>query len=432
MKIAKILSAFALAVIVSCSSKGGNDDDGRGSDGDLTGWPFDDSREDLQQTPDLEGLRLENVIKITYNNGGEPVVNNPYEGDDINTDISGEHVTVWIPALTETEYNLVLSGTAKNGSFKIYGDSRMGLYLNGVNITNSNGPAINIQNNKRVIVHLVKSAQNYLADGTRYATPPGQEDAKGTFFSEGTLSFEGSGSLEVRAKANHAIVTDGHFEMENGKIIVSESANDGIHANQRIEVKGGVVKITCVGDALQNERDFPIKISGGKVALKTSGVKSHGIASFGYTSINDSTSIPTVQISVSGNGSKGINSSKYLEFKGGTTAIQVSGTRHINSNVNPADTSNASGIKVDYDLFIEGGELTIKSTGDKAKGISVDGDITMDGGKIDIEADDDGIKVDGDLKVTGGSGKVTSKKKKAINCKGICNKGSLNTIDAGL
>jgi hypothetical protein len=422
--------AFALAFaafVVSCSSgdddNGGSSSSGNGGGGNSgssggggsnssnnpwDGWPFDGDGENLQGDCPSYGTPIE----IKYNNGDSPEVTNPYEGE-VSVTNSGEHVTV---NLGSVERNLLLSGTAQNGSLKVYGDERVGLYLNGVRITNSSGPAINIQRSRRVSVCLVSGKENYL-DGAS-ALPQGDEQAKGAFFSEKKLDFTGSGSLEVKARQGqgngHAIVVDNDFEMDNGKIIISEAYGDGIHANDKINIKDGVIKIASQGDAIQSERPgSSVIISGGKILAKTTGIKSHGITSEGTISITDKAK---VQISVLGNGSKGIKSLSWAEIKGGTIAIQASGNR----DQNDADTSTAAGIKIGnddslVDFFIEGGNITVKSPGSKAKGINVSGNIDMTNGNVNIEANDDGIKVRGALKISGGSISVRSDTKDEID-----------------
>jgi len=413
---------LVLVVFLSCSSDDGFNGDGSSggtsqggsssSNGGVSNaeWPFDSSDPVLPSTPGLAGLGLTNVIKIEYKDGSAPVTDNVPAG--VSIEKTDENVVVTLPneSNNETQYNFVLSGTAKNGSLKIYGSARKGLYLNNVKITNNTGPAINIQGSKRAIVHLLTGTQNFLADGSNYSTPPNGEDAKGTFFSENKLSFEGSGSLEVKAKYKHGIVVDDDIEITNGKIIISEAVSDGIHANDIIEIKGGILKITSTGDAIQSEiAGKGIKITGGKIAATTNGIKSHGITSEESVEIDGNTTV--IQISVWGNGSKGIKSSKNVYFLGGKTSIKVSGTKHTDND----DESTPSGIKTNTDLFIDNGELTIKSPGSEAKGISIDGDGTIKAGKTDIEADDDGIKVKGKLKIQGGTLSVKSKKKKAID-----------------
>jgi len=411
MKFRVLLSVFFIFwAFVSCSSTDPNDNgSSSSSNGGWTGWPFDDSEETL---PPDNCPSYDEAIEITYNNGAE-IPNDPSVTKE------GENATVNLSGITDTaSRHILVSGTARNGSLKIYGSdsSRVVLHLNGVNIKNNSGPAINVQKGRRVTVCLVSGKENYL-DGTS-ATPQGTEQAKGAFFSEEKLYFKGNGSLEVKSRQGHAIVVDNDFEIDNGRITISEAAGDGIHVNNKIEIKGGVIKIASKGDAIQSENFgsaiYPsVIISGGKILAKTTGIKSHGITSESPISI-DSNAI--IQISVSGNGSKGIKSTNEMVITGGTIAIQARGGRDKNG----ADTSTAAGIKVGgddnaADLFIDGGNITIKSPGSDAKGINVSKNIDMRSGSINIEADDDGIKVRGTLNMRGGSITVVSRKSDAID-----------------
>ncbi|MDR1811931.1 MAG: carbohydrate-binding domain-containing protein [Candidatus Fibromonas sp.] len=416
-----LLVFFVLLAFVSCTEGGGgggcDDDDcpeppGPGGNTGWTGWPFDNSGETL---PPHECPSYDEAIEITYNNGAEA------EASDPSVTKEGENVTVNLSGTTER--HVVVNGTARNGSLKIYGgDSRVVLHLNGVNIKNNSGPAINVQKGKRVTVCLVSGKENYL-DGTS-ATPQGQEQAKGAFFSEEKLYFTGNGSLDVKSRQGHAIVVDNDFELDNGKLTISESEGDGIHVNEKIEILGGVIKIASKGDAIQSEKlgstIYPsVMISGGKILAKTTGIKSHGITSESPIHIENNA---IIQISVLGNGSKGIKSTSDMEIKGGTIAIQVSGGRDQNSN---ADTSTAAGIKVGVngdgsdavkaDLIIDGGDITIRSLGSNAKGINVSRNIDMSNGNVNVEADDDGIKVHGTLRMSGGSITAASRKSDPVD-----------------
>ncbi len=419
LKLLFLMAFFVLWAFIACSSpeseeepgnsssSGGNGNpssSGGGSTEGWTGWPFDASGENLQATPACPDY--ENPIEIIYKDGDSPEIINPHTAN-VTVDKNGENVTVTLTGTTE--YNLVLSGTAQNGSLKVFGNDQIRLYLDGVNIKNNSGPAINIQKSTgkgRVKVCLMSSKENYL-DG-KSAEDQGNEQAKGAFFSEEKLSFTGNGSLEVKSRLGHAIVVDNDIEIENGKIIISEAEVDGIHANDSIKIEGGVIKIASKGDALQSE-DKSIVISGGKILAQTTGVKSHGIVSEANITIKEGANI---QISVLGNGSKGMKSTKLTEIFGGTIAIKASGSRHGNDD---ADSSTAAGMKVDANLYIDGGNLTIKSPGSKAKGINTSGDIVMTEGNVDVEADDDGIKIHGYLRMSGGSIKVASKNKDEID-----------------
>jgi len=420
---------LVLVALVACSDGDSPPDDVEpsSSSGDNSGGPCIGSN-----SPDIE-----NAIKIEYKNGSAPEIINAFSEVAITSD--GENVVVALPDSppeSEIEYDFVLSGTTSNGSLKLHGNVRKALNLNGVCITNSAGPAINIQGGKKVIVNLLNGTKSSLTDGSGYKCSgfaESEEQAKGAFFSEGKLEFVGSGSLGVKGKCNHAIVADNSLEIKGGTITVSESLNDGIHANDRIEVSGGNITIRSIGDAIQSEKspkDYSkdwLVFSGGKIDIQTTGTKSHGIASEGPVTIKDDADIT---INVSGNGSKGIRARSWVEFYGGKTSIKTTGTKTDTGD--PQEDSNSAGMKLTDELFFHEGELTIKTTGNGAKGINVDGNATIEGGKINIDANDDGLKVHGTLKIEGGTGTIKSTKKSAIdadNWNG--DKGSIITQSGG-
>jgi hypothetical protein len=404
----------------------------------------------LDLTKDNLGL-TEHYAIVKYNSGAAPTVTYSDAKEDGTSQmgtthtVSGEHVTISVSYFygnSEVPYNIIASGTASNGSLRIEDMNKVGyrktLYLNGVDITNPAGPAINIQSGKRTDVHLVGSCErpNKITDGPSYGTPPINpgtglpEQAKGTLFSEGTLVFGGAGSLEVRSKARHAVVSDENLEVNGGNIVIYESANDGMHANERISVNGGTLQIKCVGDAIQNERLSPITVSGGsKVTIRTTGAKGHGIVSdSGDIFIKDSlNSRPNVGITLTGNGSKGIRAHGNVTIEGPDSLyIEAYGARESLAD----DTSSAAGIKADGNVIVKKGIVRIKSAraNENGKGMNVDGDVVVSGGTTNIAADGDGIKVGGALNFSGGYLKARSANKKDID--GTINRtGTGGTLD---
>ncbi|MDR2693226.1 MAG: carbohydrate-binding domain-containing protein [Chitinispirillales bacterium] len=383
----------------------------------------------LDLTKDNLGL-TEHYAIVKFNNGAAPEVtysdSNMYE--NILT-VSGEHITFKVSyyyAESDISFGIIVSGIAQNGSLRIEDENGRGyrktLYLNGVNITNRTGPAINIQSNKRTDVHLVGSCgRRNIINGRGIDTPQGAEQAKGTLFAEGTLVFGGAGSLEARSTAKHAIVSDENIEVKGGNIIIYESAGDGIHANNKITVNGGTLQIKCVGDAIQNERkSSPVTINGGKVTIRTTGPKGHGIVSDSSDIvISDSLSRPDINITLTGNGSKAIRAHGNVTVNGGGIRLEAYGARESVSD----DTSSAAGIKANGNVTITKGTLTVKAVrnSENGKGLNVDGNVIVSGGTADIAADGDGVRVRGSFTITGGTLKSLSAHKKDIDCDGAIN-----------
>ena len=80
---------------------------------------------------------------------------------------SGADVTVNTGTDTDSLL-LVLSGTTTDGSLLVYREKKFGIQLNGVNITNQDGPAINNQCSKSLYMVVADGTTNTLADGTAY------------------------------------------------------------------------------------------------------------------------------------------------------------------------------------------------------------------------------------------------------------------------
>jgi len=349
---------------------------------------------------------LRDVVAVTFNGGSAPVVQTPAGfGNDV-VQITGGHVVLNMPQ-GATEYNVVVKGTTANGSIKIYNRYDLTLHLNGANITNPSGPAVNIQvpsgSSARPVAVNITGA-NSLTDGATYGIPANNEDAKGVFFSERRVTFTGGGVLEVRAKGGHAIAVDNDLFFNNANIIIHESEKDGIHANDSIALRGGTFDIKCKGEAIQNENAAKaIVISGAKVTAATTDAKGHGISSEGDIEISGG-SADSIKIGVTGNGSKGIRSRGHMRVSGGDIRVNASGDRHIDNTVTPRDTSTAAAIKVEGDMTVTGGTLVLNAikSGGNGKGINVDGNLLISGGDIKASADGDGIKVHGNLTITGG------------------------------
>jgi len=400
--------------------------------------------DNLDLTKDNLGLVSDYVI-IKFNNGGAPTVKYSEGGGDCEAGnyetIDGENVSLSIGHCYENNeivYSIILTGKAVNGSVKVDGGHRKTLYLNGVDITNPNKPAINIQSGKRVDVYLVGSCdRRNILKGAGYDVPQGSgaPQAKAAFFSEGSLVFGGSGSLEVRSTRKHAIVSDGFIEVNSGNILIYESANDGIHANERITISGGKLQIKCVGDAIQNEKKMSgkdpayVTVSGGDIKIRTTGPKGHGIVSDSSDVIitGDATKI---NITLTGNGSKGIRSHGNVTISGANTYLEAYGARE--SSLTTDDTSSAAGIRADGDVEITKGILTIKCVraNENGKGLNVDGNLKIGGGTTKITADGDGVRVRGAITMTGGVLDTKSANKSDIDCDGkITRTGGTLTAD---
>jgi hypothetical protein len=319
---------------------------------------------------------------VAINFGSTVSITNPLSAGGVTiTQTSGDVVIT--SSATGVEY--ALSGTTFNGSVRIYSDKKFKLALNGVSITNSDGPAINIQSSKRAFIVVAENSTNTLTDGAVYAVST--EDMKGTLFSEGQMIFSGTGSLTVKGNYKHAIASDDYVRVISGNINISGAITDGIHTNDAFIADGGTFNITATSDGIECEEGYVI-INNGFFALKTG---DDGIAaSYDET---DATITPYVTIN---NGTITVNSSA-------GEGIESKSVLTIN-NGNIATTTADDGLNAGSAIYINGGYVYSYSTGNDA--MDSNGTFTITGGKVvAIGSRSQEASIDCDartLKITGG------------------------------
>lgn len=382
------------------------------------------------------------TVKINYT-GTSASFSNYYKDDGVSVSVSGGDVTVTSTNTTK-EVVYVLSGTSTNGSFKIYSDYKFNLTLNSVSITNSDGPAINIQSGKNASVYVLGT--NTLVDGATYASST--EDQKGALFSEGQLNFGGSGTVNITANNKHGIVSDDYIKVNGPSIKVGSAVKDAIHANDYFVLESGTVNLTATSNGIEVEEGYAtinggtltintvedglvtsyedvddtsilpdIAVYGGTINISTTGEKANAFKSEGKTTISTS---GTVTLTVSGKGSKAIKSGGNFSLTSGTVKATTSGAAFYDTD--DADVAAPAGINCDGNLTISGGTLTVTSTGAGAKGITVDGTAAISGGTTTISAtgadftynssntsEAKGFKSDGAFSMTNGTLNIAAK-----------------------
>lgn len=460
--------AFLFAIIVgtalsSCSEESlfqdenienqqpdNNDDDGDTPDSDSTimtynGEKADDAADDVVGTDEdlyWEANSFTETITVVYE-GTTSTVTTTNESVLYHTD--GAYVTIDMQTNSVKNVEIIVSGKSDDGQLKIYGEKKFKLTLNGVELTSSVGPAINNQCKKRVFVHLTDGTTNRLTDASSYSAEPyylngaapDDEDRKGCFFSEGNLIFSGTGVLVVEGKQKHGIATDGYFHMRPGvTIAVTDAAKNAIHVKGDednaigIHIQGGLIYANTTATAGKClKTDLNVEIAGGKLLLNTSGGSE-------YDSDENDTSSPacikadgnvivkggTHLLNSTGTGGKGMNVDGTLQLDGGTITVTTTGGKYIYNEALDL-TSSPKGIKADGNITINGGELNISVTGvsDGSEGLESKSSITINDGEIYIYAYDDAMNASTDITVNGG--KVYCY---AVNNDGIDSNGTLN------
>lgn len=360
------------------------------------------------------GATLDSTVYITYNDASVTVIN-PLESLGVSVEVNGADVVVTATSgISDIDY--VLSGSTTNGMFKIYSDKKLNLHLNNLQITNNDGPAINIQSSKRISVFLSDETNNYLTDGLNYSAPPSSEDQDAAFFSEGQLIFSGTGTLELNGLGidKHALNSDDYIEIHDGNIVINCSEKDGINVNDGFFMTGGSINIFSDGDGIDGGEGI-ISISSGSITIINSANDKAAIKSDSTIMISGG----NLNLTVEGNQSKGIDSKKEIVITGGTININTSGGVVLEQSGAGYDPSYCTAIKSDYDVYLSNCDISINTTGIAGRGISCDRNLVISSGSLAILSNGDGgtytntvgepdaytgpcIKTDGKLIINGG------------------------------
>lgn len=372
-----------------------------------------------------------NTVSIIYN-GPSVKVMNPLAFEGVNVTVNGADVVV-NSTVTNNEVTYNLKGNSSDGSFKIYSSYRLKLELEGVTLTNNDGPAINIQSKKKISVKIKDGTENSLTDGITYATST--EDQKSTFFSEGQLEFSGTGSLVLKSYSNHALCSDDYINILDGKITVTSSGKDGIHSSVYFKMSGGDVNLATTGDGIECEGGYT-DISEGKITIANSAANVNSISCDSTLTISGG----SISLTVNGNQSKGLKSDKAVYLKGGTINIVTAGNAVLNSSGSGYGINYCTAVKADSLVYINSANLTITCSGTGGKGISSDKNTVIDGGIVKITTTGNGatfknasgtadsynatcISADGNISINGGTLTLSSS---GTGGKGINSNGTLS------
>ena len=388
-------------------------------------------------TVDSQTLADDNVL-VKYNGGSADVFVAGNIANHITAQVTGARVAVMQDADVASEYTYTLQGNSTSGCFYHAGKYKMTLVLNGVNLTNPDSAAINIQNSKRIAVQLADGTSNTLADGTA-------STKKAAFLVKGHAEFSKGGSLTITGNKKHALACNEYMEVKKtlGNITIASAVADAINVVQYFQMNGGNVNIiSCGDDGIQVDAEDTsdgtldghvliqggtltinasadatkcikaegnVDITGGTLTLKHTGIASWdsseskikepiGISSDRNITINGDAAV--LNIKMTGNGTRGMKCDSTLTATAGTIDINCSGEPWAYGTT---DTTNVKCAKADYAFILNGANIKCTTVKDEAEGIHSEGTVLISDGTLTLNTFDHGIKCDGNMDITGGT-----------------------------
>lgn len=286
-----------------------------------------------------------------------------------------------------------VTGTISGYSFVVTKKkANVKLVLGGTKITNSKTSCIYSKDKESTLtIQGTKGKKNTITGPKTYAVAKNttKPELDAVVYSEGDITFAGSGSITVDDASN------------NG---------EGIHSKEKLTMKAGTLKAVSNHSAFHGE---DVYVKGGTLQIQ-SGDK--GIESKQNTNISGGTLNVTA-------GDKGIQGKTGVTISGGTVNVTVAKAAGSNFDDYRGIVAGQTGKNVSGSIRITGGTITVNSFGDC---IRASKDVTISGGTFRLtSADDDGIQAKGTLTISG-------KPSLTIKAKGKKVKGEKENIASGI
>lgn len=367
-----------------------------GSD-DEPAAPDKGGQEEQEEKPDTtkpeEPVEVnDSLVVITYS-GSTATVNIPEEMEGVTCESGTSAHVVLTSTNTTKELYYAIEGSSTNGSLTINGTYKLSVMLNGVNLTSNQGAAINIQCGKRINLIMKDGSTNTLAD---YA----DGSQKACLYTKGHFEIEGNGTLNVTGNANHAIASKEYLQIKKSvkAINIKKAANDAIHVGQFFQMNGGEVTIdqNTMNDGIQveyetddNDQIVADEENTGSVIIKAGTINitvnsaedAKGVKAEGDVTISGG----TINIEAKSNGSRGIQADGNMTIgeENGSTTITIAATgKKCTVPEDSEDPHKCWGIKIDGELTINAGTVTVSKDGLTTKNGIKCGTYTKNGGTV--------------------------------------------------
>ena len=299
-----------------------------------------------------------------------------------------------------------LSGTFTGQIIVNAGDSdKVQLVLDNASITKEGSAALYIINADKVFVTTVKGTENTLSSTGEFASSDDETNVDGAIFSKSDITFNGSGTLNVKCESKHGIVTKDDLKITGGTYNIT-SASQGLSGKDSVRIAGGNITVTSGTDGIHSENTDDtekgyvyisggtLNITSGKDCIDASGTVDIKDGAFTFKAGGGSSEKTTGDSTES---YKGIKADGLLTISGGTFDIDtLDDAIHSNSDVTVSGgtldiSTGDDGIHSDNNTVVSGGEINIAKCYEGLEGQTV----TVSGGKVTLTASDDGINAAG-------------------------------------
>jgi hypothetical protein len=295
-------------------------------------------------------------------------------------------ITVSSEVEVKIRYNL--SGEL-DGTLSVSSEEDYQLYLDGVTITGSDGPALDLESSQKAFIVTASGTTNVLTDSATRTTMT----MKAALYGKGPMVFSGEGTLMVTGSYKHGIFSKDYIRVRSGELDVAVSAKDAVRSVNGFIFDDGDLTINATGTVTDDESKG-IKVEGSDDEDDDGAGRGYIVINGGYldvTSVDKAVSASWDAEDDAKTSDTSDDPSPYVEINNGVISVATTGS---------TASCNPEGIESKAGVTINSGYITISTIDDA---ISSEGSVTINGGYLYCtSSENDAIDSNGPLTITGG------------------------------
>ena len=183
---------------------------------------------------------------------------------------------------------------------------------------------------------------------------------------------------------NACFYCDGHTEFSGmGTLNISGNAKHGLTSDEYMEFKNATLNIlSAVGDGLHVGQYFLQESGTISISAQGDGIDIGAKKKGGDYNGQAFIQGGTLTVTTSGTATKGLKADALITVTGGNTTITTSGSAYYDAT--EEDISSSSAVKTNGGFTMSAGTMTLTSTGSGGKGLNATEDITISGGTLTV------------------------------------------------
>ena len=224
-------------------------------------------------------VELPDTLMLTFHEDYVEVCNPHLDYIEVLT----KRTTVNVRSYSKKAFVCLSKGVCSDGRVVIDADTTCTLILSDLHLSSEIGSTICLKQKQKARIVLADGTTNTLKDAQKYNLSDSTDTSNGCIYAKGSLTFTGSGTLNISGNYRHAIVSSKNITIEDGKISIIDTRKDGIHCDKYKQIGGTVslhlLQMATKGIKVKEEFEMKKEIVGLRKLMAEEGIDAYFVPS---------------------------------------------------------------------------------------------------------------------------------------------------------